>query len=165
MKIQDFIQKIEELGFVEDGSITRLRGPDVDFPRSYKAPERLAAAVEWLNVSGTDLKKPDKANHSVIFQPPKEGLVDQLGLPVSWDTVLIDGVETPYRELGTALSPFCLDADEVLLEALNLDAERFLRWLYHRPIAVMELKDEEGETQDLIVRGDSIERLEPGPKQ
>jgi len=157
MKVQDFVLKLEELGFIDDG----LRLSPDDFVRSYRAPERLATAVEYLNLGGTR----GREEYSVTFQPPESGLVDTLGLPVSFDTMVMNGVETWYRELGTELSPFCRDADEALLDALSLDAERFLRWLYHQPLAVMQMTNEDGDEVDGVLRGDGIEPLKPGPKQ
>ena len=155
MKVEDFIQKLKELGFVDTGD----RVSKDDFIRSYNPPERLAAAITSLNL-GTG----GESKYCVSLQPPEDGLVDKLGLSIWTDTVVIDGITYPSQELGTVLSPFMLNLNEELLDALHLDAESFLRWVYHRPIAVMSKTDEEGKESDFIVRGDSIEHLKPGPK-
>ena len=86
MRIENFTKQIEQMGFVDTGD----RVPQDDWLRTCRAPERLATALEWLNLGGTVGKKHE---YHVTFQPPENGLVDKLGLPVSVDTVVHDGVE------------------------------------------------------------------------
>jgi hypothetical protein len=156
MKVEVFSQKLEALGFADTGERLSKENP---FVRSYRTPERLAPAVEYLNLGGTR----GEAEYFVTFQPPEVGLIDTLGFPVSTDIVVIDAT-CAYRELGTSISPFCLNADQELLDALTLDAESFLRWLYHRPIAVMEVKEDE-DHETYLMRGDSFELLKARPKK
>ena len=106
MTIQDFITKLEGLGFKDYKSYASM--PKHEYLRSYDPPESFRCVMISLNLGGRD-EEMRQGIYAVTFQSPD------------------------YEEMG---GPFPMrKPDEELLSALASGPENFLKWFNSHVIA------------------------------
>lgn len=132
MKIQEFIERLKQLGFTDIPWTGTTPEPSDPWLKCFDPPERLRAVIYALNIGGTGTV--ENRQYDVTFQAQT------------------DAGRAGDEDLG-GMCP-CVDADEQLLTALQGNSAEFLRWFNNRSAYSFRAKDEKGNdlTQGIVTR-------------